>query len=739
MKFAKYFLTIWVLSFGYDAAFAQTDFWQPTNGPDGGTVNVVAINKSNGYIFAVVESVGMMRSTDNGMSWTPKNSGLTSTSVQAIAINAKGELFAGTSSQGVFRSTDHGESWVQVNTGIAASNLNIRSLAVDSSNGELFAGASSSGLYRSRDNGNTWTPLPTGLTGAVTIQVLAINPASGIVFAGTDNRGILRSTNNGDTWTRIDTSSIYKNVRALVVTASGAVFAGADSASVKRAILRSTDNGESWEQVLAPSSSVAWFALNSSDHIWGGTTGSGIYVSSDNGGNWSLRNNGLRGYSIRTIAFDASDHIFAGAHCSGIFHSTDDGTSWEAMNNGLRYTEILSLAVSPTTGMIVAGSHCGGVFRSSDYGDNWEWAGLPGAQVATLTANSSGRFFVGVARFLLIETQGDIYYADDGITWQKVTPDDDAYFSFAINSAGHIYAGTGFYQYVFPFSINDYGDIYRSTNNGGNWSRVASKLDDFVYALAVEPNGRVYAGTAEGVYRSAGENWHKLNSYNTRSLVVDPLNPNIIIAGTSGGIWRSVDGGDTWTLVRSMPNNFTWSLVAHPEGEIFAGTQTSGVLRSIDSGVTWAPINTGLTNMNVNSLAIHHSSRKIFAGTNRRGVSRLELRTSVVETQSTNGTPKAFALHTNTPNPFNPSTTIHYDLSQTVEAKLKIFDITGRHVRTLVNQHQQAGRYAVIWDGRNEQGQPVASGTFLYQLRVIDPVKGGTGNFVQTRRMALVR
>jgi hypothetical protein len=93
--------------------------------------------------------------------------------------------------------------------------------------------------------------------------------------------------------------------------------------------------------------------------------------------------------------------------------------------------------------------------------------------------------------------------------------------------------------------------------------------------------------------------------------------------------------------------------------------------------------------------------------------------------------PREFSLCQNHPNPFNPSTMIKYDLSQQVEVKLMIFNMLGRHVRTLVEQTQPAGRYTVTWDGRNEQGLPVSSGTFLYQLRA--------GNFVQTRRMALVR
>jgi hypothetical protein len=103
--------------------------------------------------------------------------------------------------------------------------------------------------------------------------------------------------------------------------------------------------------------------------------------------------------------------------------------------------------------------------------------------------------------------------------------------------------------------------------------------------------------------------------------------------------------------------------------------------------------------------------------------------TSVEE--NAGGTPATFALAQNYPNPFNPSTTIKYELAQPVEVKLEIFDIMGRHVRTLVNQTQPAGRYTMVWDGRNEQGEVVASGVFIYKLRA--------GSFEQARRMALVR
>ncbi|MDZ7290755.1 MAG: T9SS type A sorting domain-containing protein, partial [candidate division KSB1 bacterium] len=105
--------------------------------------------------------------------------------------------------------------------------------------------------------------------------------------------------------------------------------------------------------------------------------------------------------------------------------------------------------------------------------------------------------------------------------------------------------------------------------------------------------------------------------------------------------------------------------------------------------------------------------------------------TGVQEFTQTGSVPTAFALLPNTPNPFNPSTLIKYELPQQVEVKLVIFDLMGRRVRTLVDQRQQSGRYAITWDGRNEQGEVVTSGVYIYQLRA--------GNFVQTRRMALVR
>ena len=90
-----------------------------------------------------------------------------------------------------------------------------------------------------------------------------------------------------------------------------------------------------------------------------------------------------------------------------------------------------------------------------------------------------------------------------------------------------------------------------------------------------------------------------------------------------------------------------------------------------------------------------------------------------------------FQLEQNYPNPFNPSTTISYSVERTGEITLKIYDLLGRYVRTLVNDSRKTGEYSVVWDGKDDLGGQVASGHYFYRLT--------TGEFQSTRRMLLLK
>ena len=93
--------------------------------------------------------------------------------------------------------------------------------------------------------------------------------------------------------------------------------------------------------------------------------------------------------------------------------------------------------------------------------------------------------------------------------------------------------------------------------------------------------------------------------------------------------------------------------------------------------------------------------------------------------------PMTIKLHQNYPNPFNPETTLTYELPQTMWVKLEVYNITGQKVSTLVNSKQSVGQYSVKWHGKDDSGNHLSSGVYLYRLQA--------GSFVQSHQMLLVR
>ncbi|MGD8922899.1 MAG: FlgD immunoglobulin-like domain containing protein [Candidatus Zixiibacteriota bacterium] len=97
----------------------------------------------------------------------------------------------------------------------------------------------------------------------------------------------------------------------------------------------------------------------------------------------------------------------------------------------------------------------------------------------------------------------------------------------------------------------------------------------------------------------------------------------------------------------------------------------------------------------------------------------------------TNLLPGGYQLYDNYPNPFNPTTTISYDLPQAAQVKLEVFNLLGQQVATLVDEFQQAGHHQVVWDGTNTGGSAAASGVYLYRITAND--------FSESKKMMLVK
>jgi hypothetical protein len=164
------------------------------------------------------------------------------------------------------------------------------------------------------------------------------------------------------------------------------------------------------------------------------------------------------------------------------------------------------------------------------------------------------------------------------------------------------------------------------------------------------------------------------------------------------------------------------------------------VLFSADDGVTWTEIASGVENQSVivevPDIETEQALVRVFAMKNDTPIgydtSDLVFRINA-ETGAgvTDELPTVFALRQNWPNPFMGTTMLHFDIPKDVDVSLQIFDVQGRLVKSLIDQPLPAGRYDLGWDGRDHQGNRVASGVYFYRIQA--------GQWNETKRMVIVR
>jgi len=104
---------------------------------------------------------------------------------------------------------------------------------------------------------------------------------------------------------------------------------------------------------------------------------------------------------------------------------------------------------------------------------------------------------------------------------------------------------------------------------------------------------------------------------------------------------------------------------------------------------------------------------------------------SQIENSEMTSIPVNYQLYQNFPNPFNPATTIHYQLASGTDVNITVYDMLGKQVKTLINDIQTSGEFQVVWDGGSDAGKPVSAGIYFYRMQV--------ENSAQTRRMVLLK
>lgn len=365
-------------------------------------------------------------------------------------------------------------------------------------------------------------------------------------------------------------------------------------------------------------------------------------------------------------AFYVNGNILYAGTYSGIYRSTNNGNSWTSTS--INNKAVLSFA--PSGNNLYAGTNISGVLLSTDYGVSWNQTGLNNQFVYSVAVNNN-YVYAGTGG------QGIFMSTNYGTNWTQTLVNNRDIRSFVILN-NVVFAGC-------------YGSgVYVSTDNGTTWA--LSNLSRPVYALGSKGNV-VYAG------------------------VFDLYNVSM------RGVYFTTNNGTGWGmtgLTEKSVRSFAFS-----GDNILAGTEDFGVFNTTNNGVSWYARNQGFgITPTVSALLMYNNY--VFAGTYGRSVWRCAASQILNSEKIYSVLPTMYFLRQNYPNPFNPVTRIDFDIPRSGYVNLKVFDILGREVKTLVKEDKLAGSYSVDFNATD-----LTSGVYFYKME--------SEEYTDVKRMVLIK
>ncbi len=372
-----------------------------------------------------------------------------------------------------------------------------------------------------------------------------------------------------------------------------------------------------------------------------------------------------------------------------------------------------------------------------------------------VTEVSGSSCILSLGDTILVGTNNGVYCSlDNGLHWSQYAVDTTyPIITDLVKNQDYIFAGT-------------YNGVYASSDTGKTWISLGPPFSILsVYARDSVIFACIHGG---GLYRSEnnGQSWTFIDGNHFYSYL---LYDNKIFTGTFTGIYVSRDYGLTWDFA-ALPNNIITSLSKN-DTYFFAANYTHGIFRSDDYGISWSPSNQGLPLDLLHPYTVFARDSLIFAGLTsnkiylsiNNGLDWQDFSTGIDIGEETyhvkfalsgskifvsflynslwyydlsqitkvpvtnNGIPQKFILQQNHPNPFNQSTRITYSVSRSDHIILRIHDVRGKEIITLVNNVQRPDTYSV-----NFNASELSSGIYFYTLKI--------GNdCVQARKMLLIR
>ncbi len=638
--------------------------------------------------------IGILKSTDGGLSWSKSLDWAYGDlrGVQDIKINPRRArtLYAATT-EGLLRSYNAGASWQTVHNRKMAVDIEINPIDT----GTVFVTHGSlddelvSGVFRSTDGGNTFSLLnngiPAGYSGKTLLTICPGQP--NMLYASVGNnffqQGLFKTTDGGNSWALVNNEDVcayqgwYSHDVAVHPTNPDTlIWVGIDT-------WKSVDGG------LTVSQQTLWYAWTFGQVPAGGPEGPPYYVHADIHRAYWMQNDPNKVYS-------ATD--------GGIFVSYDGGTNWQGRNGGYQTQQFYANLGNSTTNpnLCIGGMqdnataiYTGDAAWTRVLGGDGECAGIyPGNDL----------ILFGSSQYL------NLYKSIDGgenfsnITTGDMQGEDAAFngpFEFAPSDPDIMYAGAQ--------------SLFRSDNAGEFWNYATTGFladGDVILTLAVHPQNPnlLLCSTAPSVTNTA-----RVFRVNTATgqvaqatglpnrlcmdIAYDPVNPDVAYAVFSGfntgHVWRSTDGGSTWTNTdNSLPDVPANSVLVDPlfPSHLYLGTDL-GVWLSRTGGASWEFFSTGAPS---GMLAMHLSisaDRQLRVATHGLGV----WQTPLAEPVSTKAPIPALNMALR-PNPAATQAAVEFDLPKPTTLDLWVVTAQGREIYRSGRRNYAAGRQTIPLD-----------------------------------------